>query len=185
MMESVQKAMARQRTAQNNAEAFEPPAINNIGDIQHILQQLDPSAKVNQTADDVEISTELIGSDGRKSTNFLVNTNTSSKSYRQILIEGFQVIKQRFDTAEKLASEESIRSVEVNGKLMSPPPLVNTESRLAMDAVIERLLGGHRNGQYICWDLSDGYTYRYEIFQHRLTRVYRNAGDADPATSSV
>ena len=184
-MEGIQKAMNRKKTTRQQAEAFDPPVINTVNDIKRILHELDPSARSNQPQDAVKLTTDLTGSDGRKSTNFQVETSTSSKSHRQTLIDGFQVVKQRVEAAEKLIREKTIQAVEVDGKPMSPPSVVNTDGRLAMDAVIERLLGAHRDGGYICWDLADGYTYRYEIFQHRLTRVLRDAGDTDPAVSGV
>lgn len=184
-MESIQRAMARQKKTQQSAEAFEPPTINTVNDIKRVLAQLDPSTRQNQPHDDVQVSTDLIGSDGRKPTNFQVHTTSSSRSYRQILLEGFQIVKQRIETAEKLAHEETIHAIEVDGRPMIPPAVVNTESQYAMDSVIERLLGAYRNGQFICWDLPDGYTYRYEIFQHRLTRILRNAGDTTSPTGGV
>jgi len=184
-MENIQRAMNRQKSVQQQAEAFDAPIINTVNDIKRVLHELDPSIRLNQSQEDIKLTTDLIGSDGRKSTNFQVQTITSSKSHRQILLEGFRVIKQRLETAEKLAKEETIRAVEVNGRPMTPPAAVNTEGRHAIDAIIERLLGAHREGQFICWDLSDGYTYRYEIFQHRLIRVLRDAGDTSPATGGV
>jgi len=183
-MERLDRAVSRQRTARRTAEAFESPTINTVNDIKHVLQQLDPSSRVNDTQDDVKISTELTGSNGRNNTNFEVDTVTSSKSHRQILIEGFKIVKQRLEAAEKVKNEKTVNSIDVNNVPMSPAPVINTKSRLPMDAIIERLLSGHRNGQYICWNLSDGYTYRYEIFQHRLTRV-QNAGDTDTTAGGV
>lgn len=184
-MENIQRAIARQRQVQQKAEAFESPTINTVDDIRRVLAQLDPGTRLNQPQDDVELVTELIGSDGRKSTKFEVRTSTSSRSYRQILLEGFQIVKQRLEAAAKLAAEETAHTIEVGDRAMTPPPVVNTTGPLAMDAVIERLLGGYRNGQYVCWDLADGFTYRYEIFQHRLTRVRRDAGSTNSATGDI
>ena len=185
MMESIQRAMARQNKTKQSAEAFEPPVINAANDIKRVLAQLDPSRRQNQPHDGVQVLADLTGSDGRKSTNFQVHTTTLSKSYRQILLDGFQVVKQRTETAEQLVHEETVHAIEVDGKAMVPPAVVNTEGRYAMDSIIERLLGGYRDGRFVCWNLSDGYTYRYEIFQHRLTRVLRNAGDADSTAGGV
>ena len=184
-MENIQRAMNRQKTAQHQAEAFEAPTIHTIDDIKRVLHELDPTTRLNQAQEDILLKTDLTGSDGRKSTNFQVETKTSSKSHRQLLLEGFQVIKTRLETAERLEQEETIRSVEVDGKPMTPPAVVNTEGRHAMDAIIERLLGAYRDGPFICWNLADGYMYRYEIFQHRLTRVPRDAGDTSPAPGGV
>lgn len=176
-MEEIQRALSRQHQSKERAEAFEPPEINTVNDIRRVLAVLDPGIRSNKTSDDISISTELTGSDGRKSTNFQVETKTSSKSYRQILLEGFQIVRQRLEMMEKLETREKA-VIEVNGKPMTPPPVVSCEGRHAMDSIIERLLGGYRSGQYVCWDLADGYTYRYEIFQHRLTRVKRDADES-------
>jgi len=46
---------------------------------------------------------------------------------------------------------------------------------LAIDPIISRLLGAYRDNELICWDLADGYTYRYDIFTHKLSRVKGNA----------
>jgi hypothetical protein len=177
IMEEIQRALSRQQQSRDRAEAFEAPEIRTVNDIRRVLAILDPGIRTNKLDDKVLISTEMIGSDGRKPSNFRVETTTSSKSYRQILVDGFQVIQQRLDTMEKLSTREK-SLVEVNGKPMIPPPVVNCDGRLAMDSIIERLLGGYRSGRHVCWDLADGYTYKYEIFQHRLTKVKKGSDES-------
>jgi hypothetical protein len=99
---------------------------------------------------------------------FHVSAKTKTNSARDILVEGLNVIKRREEEAAKISGQQS--SVVVNGKEMRSPSVISEDTFLAIDPVIARTLGGYRNGHFIQWDLIDGFTYRYDIYIHRLTR---------------
>lgn len=170
-MEKLERAQARNFQSEQNARLFEPPHIQTVADIQRVLAQLEPSSRLNNRTDDTLLSTEMLGSDiSRSQCRFAVSVKTKTHSYRDLLLEAFQDIKQRQDAAVKAAAEAV--SVPVNGKEMRPPPVVS-DMILPVDDFISRLLGGRRRGLYIEWDLADGYTYHYDVFEHRLTRSPR------------
>ena len=111
----------------------------------------------------------MIGTDlSRQSRKFHVSAKTKTNSARDVLVEGLRIAKQREEVAAQVL--EKTIPVAVNGKEMKSPPLISRDSLLSIDPVIGRMLGGYRNGYYIQWDLTDGFTYRYDIFEHRLTR---------------
>lgn len=156
-----------------NAPQFQPPIINNVNDIRRVLANLDPASKLNLASSEVPLSAELIGSDGRNNCVFRVNANTLTRSYRQLIIDALLIIRRREDAAAAAATvaEKSPPGIEINGRRMVPPPVIAADSKLYVDTVIERLLGARREGIFICWNLADGYTYYYEIFEHKLTRA--------------
>lgn len=170
-MENLERAQSRTYQAEQNARLFEPPHIQTVADIQRVLVQLEPNSRLNNRTDDTLLSTEMLGSDiSRSQCRFAVSVKTKTHSYRDLLLEAFQGIKQRQDAAVK-ASAEAV-AVPVNGKEMRPPPVVS-DMILPVDDFISRLLSGRRRGLYIEWDLVDGYTYHYDVFEHRLTRSPR------------
>lgn len=175
-MEQYDRAADRKRAAIRNQ--WKPPEIWTVGDIQSVLTQLDPKDRLNKPVGDVTLTTQMEARDERdKSRIFQVNSTSSNQNHRDILIEGFALLRRRKDVVET-ADQKKEESVIVigsdacpDGREMPPPDVITgDDASLAIDPLIERLLGGYRSGNHICWDLSDGFTYRYEIFQHRLTR---------------
>jgi hypothetical protein len=171
-------AINRQQRVRDNARAFQPPDIHNADDIKRVLINLDPHNKLNINAGNITISTNMVGTiDGHTQRAFSVNATTTTQTYRQMIIEAFALIKRREEAANNLTKSANTE-VLINGKSMTPPPVIDMQPRLAVDSVIERLLGGHRDGLRIRWDLADGYSYFYDVMQHRLTRTQRDASQS-------
>lgn len=181
-MEQYERAADRKRAAIRNQ--WKPPKIQTVGDIQAVLKQLDPSDRLNKPVGDVTLTAQMEARDDRdKSRLFQVNSKSSNQNHRDILIEGFALLRRRKDVAEAADQKTEEPVIVINDREMPPPDVITgDDASLAIDPLIERLLGGYRNGNHICWDLSDGFTYRYEIFQHRLTR--RETSVEDNAASS-
>jgi hypothetical protein len=87
-----------------------------------------------------------------------------------MLIDGLNVVKQKLEMdTSKLVQE----GVEVNGRMMQPMKISNDVSGLYwVDNLITHWLGGRRDGVMICWDIGT-YTYKYDAYTHKLTRVSR------------
>jgi hypothetical protein len=157
--------MARRQQAESNRQRFEPISIKTASDIKRVLAKLNLDCK----QDDVTLSINMTGTDtDNRSKTFQVSTKTKTSSARDILTNGLNIIKQREDAYEKIADQ--MGSVDVNGKKMKSPLVISESSFTSIDPVIDRVLGGYRHGHFIQWDLSDGFTYRYDIFVHKLTR---------------
>jgi len=97
-----------------------------------------------------------------------VTAETLSKTRRTILLEGFETIRRQAEIRKTI--NDRTEAIEVNGKLMFPPRLAEAEVMVYIDPLIRRWMGGERRGVLICWDLDDGYTYKYDIFVHKLSR---------------
>jgi hypothetical protein len=108
-----------------------------------------------------------------------LNTNTQSRTRREILLEGFEMLLKRQQLQEK-ALLKAI-PVEINGVLSMPAKYRGVESNTWVDGYVSHWLGGKRVGVTVVWELSDGYTYEYDIFSHKLTRTLR-ANDATPTS---
>ena len=174
-MENLERARAREARKLSQA-ALDPIQVHSIQDIKRVVGELDP--KKNPESHDVELKTYL--QDGDET--YEVRASTKSKSKRDMLVEGIDVIKRRMEVAEQIA--EGGEDVEINGVVMKPKPIGSgVEGRSWVDPLINQWTGGFRVGIHICWDL-DGYRYKYDIYEHKLTRV-ENDGSGTPAPGTV
>ena len=80
-------------------------------------------------------------------------------SYREMLIEGFDIIKRRLEILEKP------RDTELN---VEP---INIDGHMWLDDLIERRLGGVRDGLRVRWDITDG-TFYFDPYSKRLTKCH-------------
>lgn len=142
-------------------------AIHSLNDIKRYIAELDPAK--SQPQHDVKLNAKMEAPDENgKVVTYAVSANTRSKSKRDMLLEGFAIIKSRM---EKLAHADVGEDVEINGRLVTPPKLGDSVAGHSwIDPLIRQWLGGTRDGMLICWNL-DGYRYMYDIFTHKLTRV--------------
>lgn len=172
-MEGLERAIARE-AQKLNKNVLNPVSVHSLKDIKRVVSELDP--KKNPESQDIEIATQL----EVEGETFEVRANTKSRSKRDMLVEGLNVIKRRVEVADQLAA--SGESVEINGMQMKPATIGSgTEGRSWVDPLIKQWTGGFRDGLYICWDL-DGYRYKYNIFEHKLTRIENASGSATPGT---
>ena len=147
-------------------EILDPVVVTNVADIKMVLMTFDPAK--NPQSSIVPISA-IIQNDKHQ---YAVNADTKSKSQRDMLLEGLELIKKRLETENDEIDSESI---EINGRQMRPA-IVQTgvDGYSWIDPMIKHWFGGYREGMHICWDL-DGYQYRYDPYQHKLTRKEENA----------
>ena len=156
----------RKRNAQRLDESvLDPVEVRSVNDIKRLIAEFDPVREKRH--DTINIKTNLIDDD-----TYSVNADTKSRSKREILLEGLTIIKNRME-AQK--SDDVPIPIEVNGKLMEPAWIGNAEDSITwVDPLLNQWLGATRKGLLICWDIGD-YEYRYRIFDHKLTRVLKNA----------
>jgi len=174
-MEAYEREAERQARAEANKHKFGPPQVSSVGDIQRVVAQLDPTNRLNTQSGISQVATTMRGNqEGTRSQGmFAVRSESADKSYRDILLEGLRTLRSRQDAVKKAMA--SAMPVEVDDRPMMPPPIIDKDVSMSIDPIIERLLGGRREGELVCWDLADGYTYKYNVFEHRLTRVPRDA----------
>lgn len=167
-MEALDRLEARKALRIDPALATKPAEVNNFEDIKRVVAELDPRRNPRQA--DIPLKTTMVATEDNKNITYQVSATTRSKSKRDVLIDGLDVVKRRITSAEQIA--ELQETVEVNGVPMKPAPLgYKTEGASWVDPLIKQWLGGYRDGIMICWRLSDGYIYRYDIYQHKLTRI--------------
>jgi hypothetical protein len=142
--------------------------VHSLKDIKRVVSELDP--KKNPESQDVQIATQLEA----EGETYEVRANTKSRSKRDMLVEGLSVIKRRVEIEDQL--NDGGEAVEINGLQMRPAIIGSgTEGRSWVDPLIAQWTGGFREGLHICWDL-DGYRYKYDIFEHKLTRIEYASG---------
>lgn len=169
-MEPLERARARQSRRLSD-DTLKPVEIRSVGDIKRVVSEFDPAK--NPDASVITLNTQLEVQEGNEKKLYAVTADTKSKSKRDHLIEGLQIVQNRVDSQESIG--ELAEPVEINGRVVNPPKLGSgTEGHAWVDPLIKQWLGGFRDGTVICWDLDDGYRYKYDIFEHKLTRVARS-----------
>lgn len=165
---SLEKAQQRKYKRLDPDKALKPAEVNSLSDIKAVLRAFDPRNRDNRELDPVEVSTLLRGEDeeGVMRT-YSVSAETTSKSKRDILIEGMEVVRKRFEASKRI---NEAAAIDINGVEMKPASIAN-DYHTWVDPLIKHWLGGLREGLYIYWDIGDGYKYKYDPFEHKLTRL--------------
>jgi hypothetical protein len=170
-MEALDREFARQAKRLDPSKVAKPVEVETLADVKRVLSEFDPSFKANHKQREIPVATEMTILDSSGPVTYKVEAPTKSKSKRDLLLEGLDVIKGRANIEEQLQTNDD-EDLVVNGRNMKPAPLGNGVTGMSwVDPLIKHRLGGRRDGMVICWDLKDGYTYRYDAFTHNLTRV--------------
>lgn len=159
-MSALEQAIERERR-RLDASILNPPNIRSLNDIKKVIDEFNPNKQKPSSSSFV---TAVIKEEGDKIAN--LHTNTVSKSRREHLIEGFELIKKHQSVAETSGSP-----IEINGKQVFPPAIgLKGSGSYWVDPIIRQWLGAYREGLLICWDL-DGKTYQYDIYNHKLVAI--------------
>jgi len=142
-------------------------SVRSLDDIKRVLLEFDP--RYVKYSQEIELSTLMSTVEDGKNNTYSVSTKTRSKTKREMLIDGIDVVKRQVEATDKISTE--LGSTEVNGVVMKPPKFGNNgESQSWIDPLIKQWMGGYREKLLICWNI-DGYQYRYDIYSHKLDRV--------------
>jgi len=144
----------------------DPAVVRKFDDIKRVLSEVDP--KNNSVASEITINTNIASTEDGKNVTYRVSAPSKSKSKREMIMEGLDVLKRQREAVEKM--QLNAGSIEVNGVEMKPPSFGDGESSRAwVDPLIKHWLGAYRRELLICWDV-DGYHYEYDIYEHKLVR---------------
>lgn len=150
-------------------KAMKSVEIHSLQDIQQIIAAFAPG--VDTTDSSTKVSSTLMGEDeGGKMVKYGVSAVTKARSRREMIIDGFDVIK-KYKSVVDLAVQ-GVKPIEINGIEMSPPSLISDDPTSWVDALIMRWMGGKREGLRVKWELGE-YDYLYDIYQHKLSRRLR------------
>ena len=150
-------------------EIFETPKISSIHDIRRVLVDLDPAKSVGR---DIPITTEIIApGEADQLMHYFVSAPTEAVSKRQMLLNGFAILKARNDLLKKAENEQT--PILINNREMKSPVVSTVAAYSSIDPLIQRWLGGYRDGLLICWDLPEG-KIAYDVFTHRLFKAKPN-----------
>lgn len=125
--------------------------VETIGDIRRVVQEFLPSVSENNP-----VVTKKIMADGKT---YEVSAPTSC-TYKEMLLEGFTILKKRYDAMEKIKER-------VQNNVTQP---ISMDGHMWLDDLISRRLGGKRDGLRVKWDVKDG-TYYYDPFTGKLTKA--------------
>lgn len=155
--------MRERESKRIDPNCIKPVVVNNVSDIQRIIHTLSPD---NHDGPEVIINAVMdVEEDNAK---YELSASTQSKSKRSMIIEAFDIIKRQM----QITSDG--KPVTINGVDMRPAPLFShSNSRSYIDPMVKHWTGGYRNCLTICWDLNDGYTYMYDIYEHKLAKKKR------------
>ena len=157
-MDELEKARQRQYIANMNRLAS-PTAITvkSINDIREIINNFN-SDKYH--VDSVELESILKSEDN----SYNVKSVSHSKSKKAIVVEEFNIIKNR-----EIASSDPT-DIEINGKVLKPKKINTVKSYSWIDQLIPKWFGGYRDGLHICWRMGED-EIRYDVLTNKLTKV--------------
>lgn len=164
--DTLEKALLRESQTLDAKTVLKPTVITNISDIRSILSEFDPKNSVQSP--EIELSTILNEVENGKTSTYAVKAVTRSKTKREFLLEGMDMIKRQMSAAEKLADAQS--PIMVNNVLMKPTKFGKVGGETWVDQIIHQWFGGYRDGLHICWDIGE-HQYRYDIYEHKLSRI--------------
>lgn len=167
-MEQLEKALARM-AMKASPQSMAPPTVETVTDIKSLLTEFDPAE--NKPSPEIPLTTDMRVKDQTQGTKtYRLTSRTKSKSKRDILVEGFNILKSRLAMNEAIV--DKFESVEINGREMKPAAFGDGVTGTSwVDPLIRQWFNAHREGMMICWNLRDGYKYKYDLFEHKLTRV--------------
>ena len=151
---------ARERAKRRLDESIlDPIEIRSVNDIKRALSEFDPSK--NNTHKSVPIKADLDADQ-----KYAVTADTTSRSKRDMLLEGFGIIKRQIK-----AQDNEIMPVNIDGIDMLPAITGDAAHTFSwIDPLIKQWLGGERKGLFVHWDINNE-QYKYDIYDHKLTKV--------------
>ena len=172
-MEAFEKQQARDRRRLDKS-ILDPVIVKNVNDIKRVIAEFDPNKNANHSPLPLSAVMEAENEGGKK-VQYNVSATTRSKSKRELLLEGFDLIKTRVEKGIEI--QNSTQDFEVNGKTFKPAKLQNNIDGVSwIDPLIKQWTGGARKELLIAWDIGDGYEYRYDIYAHSFTRAEQREG---------
>jgi len=159
-------------------DILDPVQVNSLVDIQRIVASFDPAKNPPRPA--IVVRSNMLFDGG----NVNVSAESRAKSKRDLIIEGLDNLKKRISIQNEMAKRAE--PIYVNNKPMLPASMKSGELvGTWVDPLIRQWTGGYRDGLLICWNIGDGYIYRYNIYEHRLTRVKKNDKSTTTTASTI
>lgn len=141
-----------------------PLTIKTLDDVRKIVRELDPNLNSGRSTSTVKASIDVIESGQSKK--YDVKTTVKSQSKRDMLMVGFEILRERIKLKDITVAEP----VTVNGVPLHTVNLNNTILELKwLDGLVTELTGGYRKDMNICWKIGNS-TYFYDIFNHILEK---------------
>lgn len=145
---------------------LEAVKVRSINDIKGVIASLNNSASASPVMLRTNFKTQTV--------DVQLAVSTQSKNQRDLILDGLADVKSKMQCISAYAEESS-----VNGVSVKPAKMADQHKAFhKVDPVISRYTGGYRDGYLICWNLSDGYKYQYDIFEHKLSREATSASSS-------
>lgn len=157
---TLEEALDREQLAARNKSTFvtRPRIVSSVQDIQNILSELHPAYNKTSVA---PIDVQIVDSDNNS---HRVQSQSISRGKREIILEALQIVKTRHETV--VADSPKI---EINGSPINTTKLIIDGGNFVwIDNLIKHWFGAYRDNLDICWDLNDGFVYKYNIWEHKL-----------------
>jgi hypothetical protein len=136
-----------------NQKIIQPTVDRCLADIQRVIAKY----SINDAPGGMtELSTELTAQIDGAAKKAMVRANVKSYNYRALLIEGFDIVKNRIKLLEK-CKDRSMLPISIDG-------------RMYIDDIIEKMLGGKRENLSVVWETTEG-KFRWDPYTTKLTKV--------------
>ena len=155
--------------AQEWNEKIKPVVVKDLNGIKMVLKPF----LVDNPDQERTIQCEMGWENEGKAEKSIITSKSSGFSYRKTLIDGLDVIRKRKETMEKL--KKATKEAQANDMISTMEVWDVNKMRFNVDALIERRLGGKRNGCRVRWVVNEG-IFEYDPFTDKLFEI---EGDSD------
>lgn len=136
------------------------------------LVQLKMTMKPFMEASDkeIKITTEMKWREDKAVIKSNVTASSRELSPRQVLLDGFKLVKTRLDLVEKAKEDVDEEDDELLPERLKWQLFDVNAQKFHIDRFIEQRLDGKRKGLRIEWDLVEG-VFQYDPFENKLYKV--------------
>jgi hypothetical protein len=145
-------------------EKIKPVVIRNLNDIKLALKPF----LLDASDQDRTMQCEMSWDNDGKMEKSVVTGKSASFSYRQTLIDGLEVVKKRQETMKKL--KEAVDKIEDEDFKPTMDVWDINKITFNIDTLIQRRLGGTRNGLRVRWSVAEG-IFEYDPYQDKLFEI--------------
>lgn len=162
------KNMSKEQKDEMLREASKPTVITNLTDLRMLINSLVERGNVDSI--NIETKIEYTDEQTRKRAIDNVSASINSTSLLDMLKSGMRLVKQRQESMAKI-SEAINKAKETDDTFDTAMRSWDVNNfKFNVDTIIERKLGGKRNGHRIKWVIPEG-IYELDPFSMKLFRV--------------
>ena len=157
----------KKTSSNKNGRVIEKVRIHTLLELKQLVNRIKPGK--TEAPKPIVLDTKEIGmADETYDGNVIIPQSGGQATIRETLLDGFKMVKNHLEYYNaSMASQSAIDEYGGFPPALAPNP---DDHRTWLDTFIDRNMGGHREGLFICWDLPEG-KFRLDPWSCKLEKV--------------